>query len=60
LGVLNVGLGRKEKAFHRLEKGFAEHDGSMVLLKVDPVLDPLRSDPKFVALLKRMRFANER
>jgi TolB-like protein/class 3 adenylate cyclase/Tfp pilus assembly protein PilF len=49
-----IGLGKKDEALTWLEKAFTDRDGSMMLLKVDPVFDQLRSDPRFVSLLKRM------
>ncbi len=49
-----IGLGKKDEALEWLEQAFTDRDGSMVLLKVDPVFDQLRSDPRFVSLLKRM------
>ncbi|HTP12268.1 MAG TPA: protein kinase [Bacteroidota bacterium] len=55
MGVLSIGLGEKDQALTWLEKAFKEHDGSMVFLKVDPVFDPIRSDPKFIDLLHRMK-----
>ena len=50
-----VGLGAKEKAFEWLEKGYT--DRSIGALKVDPAYDPLRSDPRFADLLRRMNLA---
>jgi TolB-like protein len=47
-------LGDKEKALKYLEKGYQERDGGMVYLAVDPLYDPLRSDPRFQNLLRRM------
>ena len=47
-----VGLAQKDKAFDWLEKGFGER--SLISIKVDPVFDPLRSDPRFTDLLRRM------
>jgi hypothetical protein len=51
-----LGLGEKDKAFVWLEKGYDERAMSSVftLLKVDPIFDPLRSDPRFADLLRRM------
>ncbi len=47
-------LGEKEKAFAELEKSFAEHDFYLHRLKVDPFWDPLRDDPRFKEMLKRL------
>ena len=46
-------LGRKDEAFEWLEKAYQERAIHFVDLKVDPVLDPLRSDPRFADLLRR-------
>ncbi len=54
MGVLSIGLGKKEQALRWLEKAYEGRDGSMVFLKVDPVFDSIRSDPRFTALLNRM------
>jgi hypothetical protein len=32
----------------------------MTMLKIDPVYDPIRSDPRFQAVLKRVGFHSER
>ena len=47
-------LGEKEDAFRWLETAFAEHSPQLAFLKVDPALDPLRSDSRFSDLLHRM------
>ena len=47
-------MGEREKALDYLEKGFAERDVRMVFLKVEQQWDPLRSETRFVGLLKRM------
>jgi TolB-like protein/Tfp pilus assembly protein PilF len=49
-----VGLGRKEQALTSLEKGYADHSMFMTLTIDDPELDPLRSEPRFLALLRQM------
>ena len=51
---IQVGLGDKATALDCLEKGFAEHDSWVVYLKVDPILAPLRDEPRYRALLKKM------
>lgn len=49
-------LGDKDRAFANLEHGFAIKDAGLSGIKMDPFVDPLRSDPRFAALLKRMNF----
>ena len=56
IAVIYVGLGEKDRAFEWLEKAFAERDEDLLYLKVDPVLDSLRSDPRFADLLRRVGF----
>jgi tetratricopeptide (TPR) repeat protein len=50
-----VGLGDYDQAFAWLEKAYDERARAMPSLKVNPRLDPLRSDPRFGALIRRMR-----
>jgi TolB-like protein/Tfp pilus assembly protein PilF len=49
-----AGLGDKEQAFAWLEKAYQERRARMYLLNVDPLLDPLRSDPRFQDLVRRV------
>jgi TolB-like protein/Tfp pilus assembly protein PilF len=57
-GVAEVysGLGDKDQAFEWLEKAYEERARTMVMLKVEPELDPVRSDTRFQHLLQRMNF----
>lgn len=50
-----IGLGRPADAIDWLEKGYDGRDPDMVLLRM-PSFDPLRSQPRFLRLLKRMNF----
>jgi TolB-like protein/DNA-binding winged helix-turn-helix (wHTH) protein/Flp pilus assembly protein TadD len=59
LAVAYVALGDKDRAFYWLQQGYdhrelASHDWGVMILKVDPLLAPLRSDPRFKDLLRRM------
>ena len=47
-------LGEKDRAFHWLEKAYEEHDFFLPTLAVNPWMDPLRSDPRFRDLLRRI------
>jgi TolB-like protein/Tfp pilus assembly protein PilF len=49
-------MGKKDEAFKELEKGFEDRSWIMCQLKVNPIFDPLRRDPRFDALLRRMNF----
>ena len=51
-----LGLGDKDRALTFLERAYEEHDPALFYLKVSPLLDPLRSEPRFQALLRRMNF----
>jgi hypothetical protein len=54
LANVYVGLGDKDQAFFWLEKAFAERSNYIAYLNVFPILDPLRSDPRFDSLLNRV------
>ena len=56
LAMLHVGLDNNEQAIEYLEKAYEEHADRMSWIKVNPVFDPLRSDPRFQAILQRMNF----
>ena len=56
LGTAYLALGDKEQALRELESAYQAHSICMVWLKNDPRLDPLRSEPRFQAVLERMSF----
>ena len=49
-----ISLGEIESAFEWLEKAYEERSRALVFLKVEPRLDPIRSDPRFKTLLDKM------
>src|SRR6516162_9198828 len=54
--VAYVGLGQKDQAVTWLERAYEEHDQYMVFANSYPGLDPLRSEPRFEALMRRINF----
>ena len=49
-----VRLGDKEKAFFWFEKVFEQRDPFVLQFKVEPAFDPLRDDPRYAALLRKI------
>ncbi len=54
IALIYAGLGEKDNAFLWLEKACEDRSTSLAYLKVDPVLNSLRSDPRFSALVQRI------
>jgi tetratricopeptide (TPR) repeat protein len=52
-----LGIDNKELALLWLEKAYAQRSYSMTALKVDPIYDPLRNEPRFQELLQRVGLA---
>ena len=46
--------GDKDKAFEWLERAYRQQDGGLTAIKYDPLLDNLRSDPRYHALLRKI------
>ncbi len=56
IAVVYARLGNAREAVAWLEKSYRRHDWQMVQLKMLPAWDPLRSDPQFQDLMRRMNF----
>jgi TolB-like protein/Tfp pilus assembly protein PilF len=54
IALIYAELGEMDKAFQWLEKAYNERFLWLVFLRVEPELDPLRDDPRFKDLLRRM------
>ncbi len=52
--TFHAALGEKDKAFAELNKGYENREFFIMLLKVDQRLDPLRDDPRFIELIRRV------
>jgi TolB-like protein/DNA-binding winged helix-turn-helix (wHTH) protein/Flp pilus assembly protein TadD len=54
--IVYLGLGNNEQAMNWLEKAFADRSNGLVFMRVEPELDPVRSNPRFLALQQRLKF----
>jgi tetratricopeptide (TPR) repeat protein len=59
IAIVYVGLEDNEQALSWLQRAYDEHNTELTFLKVDPRLDPLRGDPRFQTLLKKVGFSHE-
>ena len=57
IAAIYAALGDKDQAFAWLDNAYEAHTFVLIELKVNPMFDTLRSDPRFVDLLGRMRLA---
>ena len=56
LAIIYLGMGDRVRALDSLEKAYADHSEWMEWLKMDRIFDPLRSEPRFIALMKKLNF----
>ena len=54
LANVYLGLGDRDRAFVWFEKAYQEQSNYLVYIKVWPLLDPFRSDPRFIDLMRRV------
>jgi TolB-like protein/Tfp pilus assembly protein PilF len=52
-----LALGNKDEAMAWLEKAYSQHSETILVLKVDPHFDPLRGDPRFQELMRRVKLS---
>jgi len=55
MALIYAGLGEEAQAFEFLEKAFQERSDSLRVIRVDPRLERLHDDPRFIALLEEMQ-----
>jgi TolB-like protein/DNA-binding SARP family transcriptional activator/Tfp pilus assembly protein PilF len=56
LVAVHLGLGQTDEALAALEHAFENRSGGMAYLQIEPLLDPLRAQPRFRQLVERLRF----
>lgn len=56
IAMIYVGLDEKDQAFAWLEKAYQERSWWLVWIKMDPMVDSLRSDSRFIDLMRRIGF----
>ena len=54
--MIYLGLGDNRQALDGLEKAYEARDWFLLYLKMDRIFDPLRSEPRFIALTKKLNF----
>jgi TolB-like protein/DNA-binding winged helix-turn-helix (wHTH) protein len=56
MGIVYLAMGKNDAAMDWLEKAFADRSNGLVFLKVEPELDSVRSNPRFTALERKLKF----
>ena len=54
MAIHHAALGETDAAFAELEKAFQNRDWFLNRIKIDPFMDPLRDDPRFDVMVKRL------
>jgi tetratricopeptide (TPR) repeat protein len=52
--TLYAGLDEKDKVLEYLEKAYEDRNWQLSILKVEPIFNPLRSEPRFIAIMKKV------
>ena len=59
IAVIYAALGESNQALDWLDKAYADRSNGMVFLRMDPDLDPLRGNPRFEAIQKKLQFPDQ-
>ncbi|MEW6367571.1 MAG: winged helix-turn-helix domain-containing protein [Acidobacteriota bacterium] len=54
LCIIYAAIGERDRAFELLEEAYRRRDPGLLALRVSPYMDPLRSDPRFSSLVRRL------
>jgi serine/threonine-protein kinase len=55
IAVVYAWFGEPDRAFEWLDRAYAQRDAGLIFLKYDPLLRGLRGDPRYAALLAKMK-----
>jgi tetratricopeptide (TPR) repeat protein len=53
---IHIGIGEYDEAIRLLEQAYAEKSWFLIFMQVEPWLDPVRKDPRFEDIIRRMEF----
>ena len=56
VAIVYLGLGKNEAAMDWLEKAYLDRSNGLVFLKVEPEIDPVRTNPRFAVMLAKLKF----
>jgi hypothetical protein len=54
VALIHVALGETDEAFAKLEEAYQQREAWLVWVRTETTLDPLREDPRFASLLRRV------
>jgi DNA-binding winged helix-turn-helix (wHTH) protein/tetratricopeptide (TPR) repeat protein len=60
MALIWIGFGQRDHALECLARSYQDRSTDMVYSKTEPLLDPVRSDPRFTALLQQMGLSKKR
>jgi serine/threonine-protein kinase len=56
LAIVYLGTGDRQRALDYLEQAYSAHSQWLCFLNMDRIFDPLRKEPRFIALMKKVHF----
>jgi len=56
LAIVYLGMGDRQRALDYAEQAYSAHSQWLCFLKMDHIYDPLRKEPRFIALMKKLHF----
>jgi tetratricopeptide (TPR) repeat protein len=59
IAVIQAKLGDREKSLRSLEHAYGEHVGDMIFINIEPGFDPMRTDPRFQAIVRKIGFPKQ-